>query len=189
MVESDGVRVAPSQDMITPERFPLSGLLAPVLLALLCLPQHAVAQQQPPSAAAGSPQNQPPSVQRAEADVERNVKRWRVGVQGGVGLDPEILDVGVHAEFGPIFHRNVEFRLVFELGPEKSPRLLGSIWTFCICSGCHDDTRWPPYVGAGLNFGLSHRSLMWMMTTRSSITTRTTISLGSILATPISMAV
>jgi hypothetical protein len=168
---ASGVCVAATQNMITPDSPQLSGLLTLVLFALLCLPQHAAAQQSS-SGATGTPQNQPPAVQRAEADVERNAKRWRLGVQGGVGLDPEILHVGVHAEFGPIFNRNVEFRPVFELGAGEITTTLGiNLDGLYLFPGASTDTRWLPYVGAGPNLGWSHRSLDVEMTTRSSTTT------------------
>ena len=139
-----------------------SKLAAPLVLGLaLCFPHYAAAQEQaPPTGATGAPQNQPPSVQRQEAKVERAVKRWRVGVQGGVGLDPEILDVGVHAEFGPIFSRNVQFRPVFELGAGEITTTLGiNLDVLYLFPGSTTDTRWLPYVGAGPNLGLSHRAL------------------------------
>jgi hypothetical protein len=79
-------------------------------------------------------------------------------VQGGVGLDPEILDVGVHANFGPIFNSNVSARPVLEIGIGELTTLLGInidvLYTF---PGYTRDTQWIPYVGAGPNFGMSHR--------------------------------
>lgn len=130
-------------------------------VAVLSFPNAARAQQGGPTAAGGTvapaQQNEPPAAQ-AQADVERTVKRFRIGVQGGVGLDPEILDVGVHAAFGPIFSPNVEFRPVVEIGAGELTTLLGInldvLYTF---PGFTRDTQWIPYVGAGPNFGLSHR--------------------------------
>lgn len=135
----------------------LVGLLA---LAMIYVPQHAAAQQQPATSATGAQQNQPASVQRTEAQVERAVKRWRIGVQGGVGLDPELLDVGVHAEFGPIFNPNLQFRPVFELGAGEITTTLGiNLDVLYLFPSATTDTRWLPYVGAGPNFGLSHRAV------------------------------
>ena len=146
----------------TADRFDLSRLAGVLALTfgVLAFPQPAAAQQQPPSTATGSPQNQPPAVQRTEAEIERTVKRWRIGVQGGVGLDPEILDVGVHAAFGPIFSPNIEFRPVFELGAGEITTTLGiNLDVLYMFPGASTDSRWFPYIGAGPNFGLSHRSL------------------------------
>ena len=52
------------------------------------------------SAALGQ-QNVPAKAQDAEDSVERAVKRFRVGVFAGVGLDPQVIDFGGHATFGP----------------------------------------------------------------------------------------
>src|SRR5690606_37551347 len=60
--------------------------------------------------------NVPVGVQEVERSVERAVDRFRIGVSGGVAFDPELIDVGAHATFGPIFNPNVEFRPGVELG-------------------------------------------------------------------------
>ena len=135
----------------------LTGLL---IAAAMLAPSVVCAQQVPASPTSATPaqENLPPAAQRAEADVERNVRRFRLGVQGGVGLDPEILDVGVHANFGPIFNPNVSVRPVLEIGIGEITTLLGInidvLYTF---PGYTRDTQWIPYVGAGPNFGMSHR--------------------------------
>ena len=101
--------------------------------------------------------NVPPAAQRVESDVEQTVKRFGIGAQGGVALNPELIDFGVHATFGPIFSRAVQFRPEFEVGVgELTTRFginLDVTYTF---SGTTRDTRWTPYVGAGPNFTLSH---------------------------------
>ena len=103
-------------------------------------------------------QNVPPAVQQAEADVERAVRRFRVGVQGGVGLDPELVDVGAHAAFGPLFTPNVEFRPGVEIGVGEVTTLLAiNLDVLYTMPGFTRDTRWIPYLGAGPTFGLSHR--------------------------------
>src|SRR5690606_23630115 len=81
------------------------------------------------------------------------------GVSGGVAFDPELIDVGAHATFGPIFTPNVEFRPGVELG-------LGEITTtfginLDVLYSLRDETRptrWAPYIGGGPNFALSHQS-------------------------------
>ena len=82
-----------------------------------------------------------------------------MGVQGGVGLDPEILDVGAHATFGPLFNPNVEFRPGVELGVGEITTLfainLDVLYSF---TGSLRDDEWTPYAGAGPTFGLSHRT-------------------------------
>ena len=106
------------------------------------------AQQQP---------NTPPPAQRAQSEVTRTARRFNLGVQGGAGLDPELVDVGVHGQFGPIFTENFAFRPVFEVGAGELTTMLGInldvLYTF---GASGRDTRWTPYVGAGPQFGLSH---------------------------------
>jgi hypothetical protein len=103
-------------------------------------------------------QNVPPKAQDAEDSVERAVRRFGIGVEGGVGLDPELIDFGAHATFGPIFKRNVQFRPGIEFGVGEVTTTFGVnldvLYTF---PGATRQTRWAPYVGVGPNFGLSHR--------------------------------
>lgn len=133
-----------------------------VLMALSFLPEKVSAQQVSPGdgrSSAPSQQNQPPATQRTEAEAERAARRFRIGVQGGVGLDPEIIDVGVHAAFGPVFSRNVDFRPVFELGLGELTTTLGiNLDVLYSFPGSLQEMQWTPYVGGGPHFGLSHQS-------------------------------
>jgi hypothetical protein len=107
---------------------------------------------------ADAQQNVPAKAQDAEDSVERAVKRFGVGVEGGVGLDPELIDFGAHATFGPLFHRNLQFRPGIEFGVGEVTTTFGInldvLYTF---PGATRQTRWAPYIGAGPNFSLSHR--------------------------------
>jgi hypothetical protein len=104
-------------------------------------------------------QNVPPAARQAEADVESAVERFGIGVQGGIGLDPEIINFGVHGTFGPIFRPALQFRPGVEFGLGELTTLFGInldvLYTFR--GGDAGETRWMPYVGAGPNFSLSHR--------------------------------
>jgi hypothetical protein len=136
--------------------------IALVSLLSLTLTPHLAGAQQPAAPPTGTvfaaQQNVPPAGQQAAADVERAAKRFRVGVQGGVGLDPEILDVGAHAAFGPIFHPNLEFRPGVEIGVGELTTLFGiNLDVLYTVPGFTRDTRWLPYIGVGPNFSLSHR--------------------------------
>ena len=102
--------------------------------------------------------NVPPEVRQAEAAVERAVRRFRVGVEAGVGLDPELIMFGGHGAFGPLFNRNVEFRPGIEFGIGEVTTLFGiNLDVLYVLPGASRGTRWTPYVGAGPNFALSHR--------------------------------
>jgi hypothetical protein len=126
-------------------------------LAILIFPVGARGQETI-AGSTGSQASVPPAVQQAEADVERAVKRFGIGLQGGVGLDPEILDVGVHAAVGPLFTPNVTLRPGIEFGLGEVTTLFGiNLDVLYTMPGFTSDTRWLPYLGAGPNFGLSHR--------------------------------
>jgi hypothetical protein len=107
---------------------------------------------------ASAQQNVPPAAQRAQGDVERTVRRYGIGVTGGVGIDPEIIHVGVHGTFGPIFREAVQFRPGLELGLGELTTLLAInldvLYTF---DNESRNSAWLPYVGAGPTFGLSHK--------------------------------
>lgn len=134
--------------------------------AALLLPAIATAQQgvngAPPSARApfqiATQQTNAPDTQRAEDAVERAVKRFRIGVEGGIGLDPELIMFGAHGAFGPIFKRNVEFRPGIQFGIGEITTTFGiNLDVLYTLPGASRGTRWTPYAGGGPNFALSHR--------------------------------
>jgi hypothetical protein len=120
--------------------------------------QEARESLSPVSIAAAQQSNVPAQARQAEDAVERAVRRFRLGVVGGVGLDPELIMFGAHGTFGPIFNRNVAFRPGIEFGLGEVTTLFGInldvLYTF---PGAARGTRWTPYAGAGPNFALSHR--------------------------------
>ena len=112
------------------------------------------------SAQSSAPQqsNVPGEVRQAEDAVERAVRRFRIGVSGGVGLDPELIMFGVHGAFGPFFNRNLEVRPGVEFGLGEVTTLLGmNVDVLYTLPGAARGTAWTPYIGAGPNFTLSHR--------------------------------
>jgi hypothetical protein len=142
-------------------------LLVFACTALLLLPSAAMAQQPPGDRrpegtssvrAAGQQSNVPQEARQAEQAVERAVRRFRVGVEGGVGLDPELIVFGAHGAFGPVFHRAVEFRPGIEFGVGEVTTSFGvNLDVLYTLPGATGTTRWMPYIGAGPNFALSHR--------------------------------
>lgn len=101
--------------------------------------------------------NVPAGAQRAEAAVEQTARRFRFGVNGGVGLDPELIDMGAHVSFGPIFKPQISFRPGIELGLGEVTTLFGINLDVLYTLSGDGETRWTPYFGAGPNFALSHR--------------------------------
>ena len=103
-------------------------------------------------------QNVPPAAQRAAADVDDAVDRFGAGVQGGVGLDPELINFGAHATFGPLFKPTLQIRPGVEFGLGEITTMFGiNVDVIYTVPGFTSDTPWLPYVGAGPNFSLSHR--------------------------------
>jgi hypothetical protein len=101
---------------------------------------------------------QQPVGQDAQDRAEREARRFGVGVVGGVGLDPEIIAVGAHATFGPVFKPDLLFRPGVEIGAGEVTTTLAINLDFLYSfRGDRDQPRWTPYVGTGPTFGLSHR--------------------------------
>lgn len=104
------------------------------------------------------PPNVPAGTRQAEQEIERTVRRYRIGAEGGVGLDPELIMLGVHGAFGGFFRDNIEFRPGIELGLGEVTTLLSiNLDVFYVFPGVSRQTRWAPYAGVGPAFGLSHR--------------------------------
>jgi hypothetical protein len=132
------------------------------VIALVASLVPAVAHAQGPLAAASQPQqlqqSQAPIGQSTADRAERTAKRFGVGVQGGVGLDPELVDVGAYMTFGPIFKPEVSFRPGLELGAGELTTLFAiNLDVLYMLEGSVGDKSWTPYLGAGPTFGLSHR--------------------------------
>ena len=104
-------------------------------------------------------QNVPAAVRQAEAEAESAVDRFGLGVQGGIGLDPEIVNFGAHGTFGPIFRPTLQFRPGIEFGLGEVTTMFGiNFDVLYTLRGFTGETRWMPYVGGGPNFALSRRS-------------------------------
>jgi len=52
----------------------------------------------------------PPSIRATESAIARDAKKFHFGVHGGVALNPELMDIGIHAKFGPFFSKRAQFR-------------------------------------------------------------------------------
>jgi hypothetical protein len=119
-----------------------SRVLLAVAVTVLMAPGVSTAQQ-----------NVSPQVQQTARQVESTARRFGVGIQGGVAFDPELIDFGAHATFGPLFRPSLQFRPGVELGLGEVTTFLGVnldvLYTFPGDTG----TTWRPYVGAGPNFG------------------------------------
>ena len=128
-------------------------------ISIIALPAVAVAGQEPRQLdAAQQTSNVPAEARQAEQAIEDAVRRFGVGVVGGVGLDPELIMFGAHGTFEPVFHPAVRFRPGLEVGVGEVTTLLAiNLDVLYTLPGTTRQTRWSPYIGAGPTFGLSHR--------------------------------
>jgi hypothetical protein len=101
----------------------------------------------------------PPEIRRVERDIERQARRFQLGVRAGVALDPELVLIGAQVLIGPFFSQDVFFRpnvefaygevtALFALNPEGIYRLPMS----------SRQGRWSTYVGVGPGFNLVHQN-------------------------------
>lgn len=129
-----------------------------VLALLIAAPSFSSAQQTAAnSSAAGQEPNVPRPVQAVEGAVEDAVERFGIGVQAGVGLDPELIMFGAHARFAPVFHRAVTLRPALEFGVGEVTTMAALHFDVLYTLASSPGSRWTPYLGAGPNFSVSHR--------------------------------
>ena len=126
-------------------------------LSLVLVPQLVRAQSNDETSPRVQQSNVPEEARQAEQAVERTVRRLRAGVEGGVGVDPELIMFGAHAAFGPLFKRGVDFRPGVELGVGEVTTLFGINLDVLYTLPGGARAGWAPYIGAGPNFALSHR--------------------------------
>lgn len=101
----------------------------------------------------------PPFLREIERDIERQARRYGVGVRAGVGVDPELVLVGVHARMGPVFHENVLVRPNVEFGIGEVTALVAlNLEAVYRLSGSSTQDRWWAYAGAGPGFNFTHQN-------------------------------
>ena len=101
----------------------------------------------------------PREVRQVERDIERQARRFQVGVRGGVALDPELVLVGLQSQVGPFFHPDLYLRPNVEFGYGELTALfalnLEAIYRLPINTR---QGRWSAYVGAGPGFNFLHQN-------------------------------
>ena len=128
-------------------------------LATTVVVEQNAAPSQSGSARQTGPDVVPPTVRRLERDIARQARRYRVGVRGGVALDPEVLVVGVQGQIGPIFNSAISFRPSVEFGFGEVTALFALnpefIYRLPVTSR---QGRWSAYAGAGPGFTFLHQN-------------------------------
>jgi hypothetical protein len=101
----------------------------------------------------------PQEVTSLEREIQRQARRWHVGVRAGFGFDPELFMFGVHSQIGPIFSRNVSFRpsAEFDFG-EVTDLIALNLEAVYRLPISQRQGRWSAYVGAGPSLNFIHQS-------------------------------
>jgi hypothetical protein len=124
---------------------------------LLCSQQHAAAQSTAASPGGPIAFEQQTTIP-GQAGIENAVKKYHIGFDGGVGLDPEIIILGAHGSFGQLFGKDIAFRPGMEVGFGELTTELGfNLDVVFTLNDAQRTATWKPYFGIGPNFALSHR--------------------------------
>lgn len=101
----------------------------------------------------------PPKVRNLESEIKRESRRYRLGVEAGVALNPELFLFGVQSQMGPIFSRRVMFRPNAEFAFGEVTDLIALnpevVYRF---SGAQRRGDWTPFMGAGPALNFIHQS-------------------------------
>ena len=102
--------------------------------------------------------NVPPSVHRLEGQIKRSSSKYHIGVRAGAALDPELILVGVHGQFGPLFSKNAFARpnIEFMFGEVTDIIAINLEGIYRIPST--RDAKWQYYFGAGPAFNFVNKS-------------------------------
>jgi hypothetical protein len=100
-----------------------------------------------------------PEMRRIERDIQRDARRYRLGVRAGVSLDPELIVLGVQAQVGPFFIPNVYFRpnVEFGIGEVTALFALNPEIVYQLPATSRRG-NWTPYAGIGPGFSFLHQN-------------------------------
>ena len=115
-----------------------------------------------PESGAALPDVAPPpkEMSEVEREIEKELRRWQVGVRIGAGLDPELFLLGVHTGIGPIFSRDFYFRpnAEFAFGELTDMFAINLEGAYRLPINFRYG-RWSSYVGAGPALNFIHQGL------------------------------
>jgi hypothetical protein len=113
----------------------------------------------PPTTTAQPEEPIPPSVLKAERQIEKQVHRFRGGIRTGVGLDPEVVLFGIQARLGPFFSRDLFFRPNVEFGFGEVTKMFGiNLEALYRLPFTPRYGRWSAYLGGGPALNFVHRN-------------------------------
>jgi hypothetical protein len=107
---------------------------------------------------ASGPPPIPPTTKRVQSDIERHMRNIVIGARAGIGMDPEVIIVGVQSRMGPIFNRNIQFRPSAEFGFGEVSKFLdfNADVSYRLPLTPHWSS-WSTYLAAGPAFGFSQQ--------------------------------
>ena len=113
----------------------------------------------PPAATPSEPDVLPLEIRDLEKSIQRASRKFHLGLSGGMALDPELVLIGVNAQFGPIFSRNLFFRPNVEFDFGEVTKMFGinaeMVYRIPITSRFE---RWSMYFGGGPAFNFAQQS-------------------------------
>jgi len=102
----------------------------------------------------------PKELSGLQHDIEREARRWQLGVRVGAGLDPEIFLFGVHSSIGPVFSRDFYLRPNVEFGfGELTDMIAINLEGAYRLPISFRHGRWSSYIGAGPSLNFVHQGL------------------------------
>jgi len=102
----------------------------------------------------------PADIRSMESDIQKQVRRFGVGIRGGVALDQELVMIGGQARFGPFFNSNFSFRPSLEAGFGEASTLvainLEGIYRLPLTMR---QSKWSTYFGGGIGLNFNKLGL------------------------------
>src|SRR5262245_47300312 len=94
----------------------------------------------------------PQGVQQATTVAQEFIRRFHIGGVVGSGLDPELIQFGGHALWGPYFKNSFDFRPGVDVGIGELTTLFAANFDLLYRFPQALRPRWTPYVGGGFNY-------------------------------------
>jgi len=100
----------------------------------------------------------PESIRATESAIARDARKFHFGFQDGIALDPELMDFGIHAKFGPFFSKRASLRPGVDFAFGEITKLfalnLDAIFNLAPNPGAKQSV----YFGLGPQFNFAHQS-------------------------------
>jgi hypothetical protein len=110
----------------------------------------------PAGATPAEPDVVPLEVRNLESSIQREARKFQLGMRAGIALDPELVLIGVHAQFGPFFSRNLFFRPNVEFDWGEVTKLFGI--NAEMIYRLRRTENWDLYFGGGPAFNFAEQS-------------------------------